>query len=141
MTRPRVLWRADPNDNIHSFVDQLHQAIGKREIDRHLWMRANKVATDGADMGAAKRNRRAHPQHALRLDAAMRQHQLGFVDLCQDALGSVVESLPFFSQRKVTGAAGNETHLGPAFEHRKSLADDAERKRPLCLRLDPAMAA
>jgi hypothetical protein len=82
-------------------------------------------------MGAAKCNRRTHPQDALRFDAAMRQHQFGFVDLSQDALGSVVESLPFFSQRKVTGAAGNEAHLGPAFEHRKSLADDAERKTHL----------
>jgi hypothetical protein len=82
-------------------------------------------------MSAAKRNRRTHPQHALRLDAAMRQHYLGFVDLSQDALGSVVESLPFFSKRKVTGAAGNETHISPAFEHRKSLADDAERKTHL----------
>jgi hypothetical protein len=79
-------------------------------------------------MGTTKRDRRTHPQHALRLDAAMRQHQLGFVDLSQDTLGPVVESLPFFSQRKVPGAAGNEAHLGPAFEHRKSLADDAERK-------------
>jgi hypothetical protein len=34
-----------------------------------------------------------------------------------DTLGSVVESLPFFSKRKVTGAAGNKTHISPAFEH------------------------
>src|SRR5260370_21834528 len=105
--QPGVLRGANPNDDIHAFVDQLHQAIGKREIDRHLWIRATEVATDGADMGAAKRNRRTHPQHALRLYAAMRQHYLGFVDLSQDSLGSVLESLPFFSQRKVTGAAGN----------------------------------
>jgi hypothetical protein len=106
--QPGVLRGPNPNDDIHALVDQLHQAIGKREIDREVGIRANEVATDGADMGAAKRNRRAHPQHALRLDAAMRQHYLGFVDLSQDALGSIVESLPFFSQRKVTGAAGNE---------------------------------
>lgn len=130
----RVLWRADPNDNIHSFVDQLHQPIGERKIDRHLRMRANQVAADRADMVAAKRNRRTHPQHALRLNAAMRQHCLGFVDLSQDALGPVIESLPFFSQCKVTGTAGNETHLSPAFEHREPLADDAERKTHLASR-------
>jgi len=131
MTSPEILRRTDPNDNIHSFVDQLHQPIREREIDRHHRIRANQVAADRADMGAAKCNRRTHPQHALRLNAAMRQHCFGFVDLSQDALGSVVESLPFFSQRKVTGTAGNETHLGPAFEHRKPLADDAERKTHL----------
>ena len=97
-------------------------------------MRANKVATDGADMDAAKRNRRTHPQHALRLNAAMRQHCLGFVDLSQDALGPIVESLTFLGQRKMTGAAGNEAHLGPAFEHRKPLADDAKRKAHLASR-------
>ena len=64
----------------------------------------------------------------------MRQHCLGFVDLGQDALDPVVESLPFFSERKVTGTAGNETHLGPTFEHRKSFADDAERKTHLASR-------
>jgi hypothetical protein len=85
-------------------------------------------------MDAAKRHRRAHPQHALRLDAAMRQRCLGFVDLGKDALSPIVESLPFFSQRKMTGAAGNETHLRPAFEHRKPLADDAERKTHLASR-------
>ena len=76
-------------------------------------MRPSKVATDRADMRAAERHRRTHPQHALRFDAAMRQSRLGFVDLSQDTLGSFVELLTLFSQRQVAGAAGNEARLGP----------------------------
>ena len=69
-------------------------------------MRPSKVATDRADMRAAERHRRAHPQHALRFDAAMRQSRLRFVDLSQDTLGSFVELLTLFSQRQAGGCCG-----------------------------------
>src|SRR5208282_5913588 len=71
---------ADPNNNVHSLVDQLHETIGQNELDRDLGIGPHEIAADRTDMGATQRMRGAHPQHALRFDAAMSQRRFGLVD-------------------------------------------------------------
>ena len=42
---------ADPNNNVHPLVDQLHEPIGENEVDRDLRIGPDKIAADRTDMG------------------------------------------------------------------------------------------
>ena len=42
---------ADPNNNVHPLVDQLHEPIGENKVDRDLRRGPDKSAADRTDMG------------------------------------------------------------------------------------------
>ena len=87
---------ADPNNNVHPLVDQLHETIGKNELGRDLGIGPYEIAADRTDMGTAQRMRGAHPQQAFRFGAATPQRSFSLINFSQDALGSFEQALPLF---------------------------------------------
>ena len=87
---------ADPNNNVHPLVDQLHETIGENEVGRDLGIGPYEIAADRTDMGAAQSMRGAHPQDAFRFDAATPQRRLSLINFRQNALGSFEQALPLF---------------------------------------------
>ena len=76
---------ADPNNNVHPLVDQLHETIGENEVGRDLGIGPDEIAADRTDMGAAQRMRSAHPEHAFRFGAATPQRRFSLINFSQDA--------------------------------------------------------
>ena len=121
----RTRQRRDADREVESFLDEIDDPVGQRDVEHHLRMPRPEFAPQRREMQVAERERRVDAQQSARDDVARGDLRLGLVDEAEQFAAARVEDLAFLGERQPAGRPVQQ----PDAEPRLQLADVARHRR------------
>jgi len=123
----RVVERADAHRDVDVLVDDVRDAVGEFEGDRHLRMRFEERRHERSDVHATEAGRGGDAQVPARLDSAERYRRLCVVQVAQQSLAVFEEGAALEGERDAPRGSHEQAHAQARFERVDATTDHGRR--------------
>ena len=97
--------RAHAHPEVEALLDQVDDAVGKRDVEAHLGVARHELCDRGGEVAHAEVDRGGEPDRAARLDRGAPRLLLGFIEVREELHRPLVERAPAFGQADAPGGA------------------------------------
>src|SRR5262249_1274632 len=119
---------ANAHGQVGAFLDEVDEAVGEIEIDRHVRVAGDVLRQHRREMTGAEYDRGVDAQDSARLLHFTRHRQAHFLDVAQDLLTALVVRSSRFGEADTPRGAVEQPDAKALFEVLDVAADDGRRQ-------------